>query len=216
MCDCESGAGGLLQAWYHCMRCLASPMRAQNPTDPESTSCLQPLRLPSAPVPGALPLTSRAPLQDLLGFSRSNIAVAVAITGPHSALFPPRPADPAAALAAGAQDDGGTEGSRSGGQYAIAARHSTMELWLPVLACACLHDVHSGDIFVAGPRRDLGDSVGGPDSAMAAAAADHDMGLPEKTTLEALGVTIEEGLAGVVWEGCQKAAAPFLPGKARK
>lgn len=167
-------------------------------------------------VTDASPLTARVPLQDLLGFSRSNIAVAVAITGPHTALFPPAAAGPAAVLAGGAQDDGGTNGARGGGQYAIAARHSTMELWLPVLACACLHDVHSGDIFVAGPRRDLGKGVGGRDSGVAAAAADHDMGLPEKISLEALGVTIEEGLAGVVWEGCQKAAAPFLPGKARK
>lgn len=150
-------------------------------------------------------------MQDLLGFSRSNIAVAVAITGPHAGLSAAAAEDPPAAPAAGDGADGGR--GAAAGQYAIAARHSTMDVWMPVLACACLHDVHSGDIFVAGPRRQDGArGVGVP----GVAPAEHDVGSPEKITLEGLGVAIDEGLAGVVWEGCQKAAAPFLPGKTRK
>lgn len=132
--------------------------------------------------------------------------MSVAITGSYETLFPPRAGDAKA----------GSEGAHASGQYAIAARHSTMEQWLPVLACACLHDLHSGDIFAAGPPRlrcaedaplSTVNSITGP--------AD-DVGAPEKVTLEQLGVSIEEGLAGVVWEGCQKAAAPHLPGKSRK
>eukprot|EP00892_Ulva_mutabilis_P011258 jgi/Ulvmu1/8504/UM044_0038.1 len=146
-------------------------------------------------------------LRDLLGFSRSNIAVSVAVTGSHSSLFPPR-------AAAGG---GGSDSARTPGHYAIAARHSTMEQWMPVLACACLHDVHSGDIFAAGPPRPrCVDEMPCSHPQSAQGAAESDIGVPEKVTLEQLGISIEEGLAGVVWEGCQKAAAAHLPGKARK
>lgn len=133
--------------------------------------------------------------------------MAVAITGSHASLFPPKVNGV----------DGGSEGARAGGQYAIAARHSTMEQWMPVLACACLHDLQSGDIYAAGPHRThCGEEVPCSHNTSTMGTVEHDMGIPEKITLDALGITIEEGLAGVVWEGCQKAAAPHLPGKSRK
>jgi hypothetical protein len=93
-------------------------------------------------------------------------------------------------------------------------RSTTMDTWLPVLACVCRNDIQPGEFLIAGPdssaedletQRERRASRGG-------SAASTGFGHPEKLDIESLkGVRMDEKLIGTVWEQCHKAVAKYMP-----
>jgi hypothetical protein len=92
-------------------------------------------------------------------------------------------------------------------------RSTTMDTWLPVLACVCRDDIGPGEFVIAGPdssseeqeSQQQQDLQGG--SWVATGVGD-----PEKLDISRLqDVEISNELIALVWQQCHQAVAKYIP-----
>lgn len=147
-------------------------------------------------------------MQDVMQYANVNILPLTAHHGAHESLFSTE-----------SPRDDGSQDSGSGLKTRLT-RSSTMDTWLPVLACVCRNDIEPGDFLIAGPDPEPEDE----DSQLEAEAENREgkkrerkprsvgVGDPETLELDSLkGVEISDEMIQMVWESCHQAVKNYLP-----
>lgn len=135
-------------------------------------------------------------------YANVNILPVTAHHGMHETVFSTKaPADDSAL------DGAGTFTAR-------LTRGSTMDTWLPVLACVCSTDITPGDFMIAGPDADEEDVESQLEDGSEGGAVSTGVGDPETVDLATLrGVEISDEAIQMVWEQCHQAVANYMPQK---
>lgn len=143
-------------------------------------------------------LTAQAHVQDVMKYANVNILPVTAHHGLHECIFSTRSPSEQSVEVSGSL------------LKARLTRSSTMDTWLPVLACVCSTEIQPGEFMIAGPDGDDVEAEGKDEQPQEDVGGG--VGDPETLDLETLpGVEISDKTVQMVWEQCHQAVANYMP-----